>query len=180
VTGAELETPDLVIRPFRDDDLDAFAEILTDAVTMRHWPATPDQQAAEQWVVHQQSLYASPGLGRHVLIDKDSGAMVGDAGVLTLELVGRKRNDLGYILDARFHGRGLGTQAAQAMRDHAFASGVTDLWANMAVDHHASQRVAQKIGMHLVTTFRNPRNLNKETLLFGLNADGTAPLRAVT
>ena len=111
-----------------------------------------------------------------MLIDKPSGAMVGDAGVLLLELMGKERNDLGYILDARFHGRGLGTQATRIMRDHAFASGVPDLSANMATDHQASQRVAEKIGMHLVTTFQNPRNLDKETMLFGLKADGAAPL----
>jgi len=176
VAGAELETQDLWIRPFRDDDVDAFAAILTDSVTMRHWPATPNRQAAERWVAHQQSLYAHPGMGRHVLIDKPSGAMVGDAGVLLLELMGRERNDLGYILDARFHGRGFGTQAARAMRDHAFANRIPDLWANMAVDHHASRRVAEKIGMGLVTTFQNPRNLDKETMLFGLKADGAVPL----
>jgi len=175
VTGAECETQDLLIRPFRDEDLDAFAAILTDPETMKHWPATPDRQAAEHWIAQQQNLYARPGLGRSVLIDKHSGAIIGDAGVLRLELMGKERNDLGYILDVRFHGRGLGTQAAMAMRDHAFAQGLPDLWANMAVDHPASRRVAEKVGMHRIATYRNPRNLDKETLLFGLKADGSVP-----
>lgn len=175
MAGAELETRDLLIRPFRDDDLDAFAAIMTDPVTMRYWPETPDRGAARQWIAHQQSLYARAGYGRHVLLDRISGAVVGDAGVLSLALMGRQRNDLGYILDARFHGRGFGTQAAGVMAEHAFANGVPDLWANMAVDHHASRRVAEKIGMHLVATFPNPRNQDKETLLFGLDAEGAAP-----
>jgi len=175
MAGAEWETADLLIRSFRDDDLAAFAAIFTDPVTMRHWPVVPDREAARRWIARQQDLYARPGYGRHVLIESLSGAMVGDAGVLSLELMGSERADLGYILDARFHGRGLGSQAALAMRDHAFACGVPTLWANMAEDHHASLRVAEKVGMHHVARFANPRNRNKETLLLGLNADGSAP-----
>ena len=62
-----------------------------------------------------------------------------------------------------------------AMRDHAFAAGLDEIWANMATGHPASRRIADKIGMHLVTTFINERNRHKETWLLGLSADGSVP-----
>ena len=170
-----LETADLLIRPFRDDDLDVFAAIVADSVTMKHWPQPLTREVAAKWVARQQELMEQPGYGRRILVLKATGEVIGDAGLLLLELIGRERNDLGYIIDHRFHGRGLATQAAAAMRDHAFENGVADLWANMAVDHPASRRVAEKVGMHLVATFVNPRNRDKETCLLGLDADGTAP-----
>ena len=37
---AVLETPRLLIRRFRQDDLDAFAAIMGDPATLRLWPCT--------------------------------------------------------------------------------------------------------------------------------------------
>ena len=90
--------------------------------------------------------------------------------------MGKVRNDLGYILDHRFHGLGFATEAAAALRDHAFASGLDEVWANMATDHTASRRVAERLGMTLVATFRNARNRGFETCLYGQRADGRRPV----
>jgi len=170
-----IRTDDLLLRPFESGDLEWFAPLVADPVTMAHYPRPFDPSMARWWVDRQLDPDRPAGVERRVVVLKETGEPIGDAGVLHLELVGKQRNDLGWILDHRFHGHGFGTQAAAAMRDHAFASGLDDLWANMATDHHASRRVAEKIGMQLVTTFTNARNRNKETLLFGLRADGRAP-----
>ena len=173
---AVIETPRLLIRRFRADDLDAFAAIMGDPVTLRLWPRifTPEETAG--WIARAIEQSERPGYGRRAVILKESGALVGDAGILRAELMGRVRNDLGYILDHRVHGRGLATEAATALRDHAFACGMEEVWANMATDHTASRRVAQKLGMTLVATYRNTRNRNMETCLFGQRVDGVPPV----
>lgn len=170
-----LETPRLLIRRFREDDLDAFAAIMGDPVTLRLWPRLFTRDEVAGWIARAIEQSERPGHGRRAVILKEAGALIGDAGVLRLELMGCVRNDLGYILDARVHGRGLATEVAAALRDYAFACGLDDLWANMATAHTASRRVAEKLGMTLVATFRNARNRNFETCLYGLRADGTRP-----
>jgi len=173
---AVLETPRLLIRRFRRDDLAAFAAIMGDPVTLRLWPRLFAREDVAAWIERAMAESERPGYGRRVVILKEDGALIGDAGVLRVELMGRQRNDLGYILDHRVNGRGLATEAAAALRDHAFACGLEDVWANMATDHTASRRVAQKLGMTLVATWRNARNRNMETCLFGQRADGARPL----
>lgn len=172
---AVLETPRLLIRRFREDDLDAFAAIMGDAVTLRLWPRVFTREETAGWIARAMEQSRLPGYGRRAVVLKESGALIGDAGVLRLGLMGRERNDLGYILDRHVQSRGLASEAAAALRDHAFACGMADLWANMATDHTASRRVAEKTGMTLVATFRNAHNRNMETCLYGLRADGAAP-----
>lgn len=174
--NAVLETPRLLIRRFRADDLEAFAAIMGDPVTLRLWPRLFTREEVAAWIDRAIAQGRQPGYGRRAVILKESGALIGDAGVLRIELMGMQRNDLGYILDHRFHGRGLASEAAAALRDHAFANGLQDVWANMATDHTASRRVAERLGMTLVATFRNPRNRNMETCLLGQRADGARPL----
>jgi RimJ/RimL family protein N-acetyltransferase len=171
-----IETERLVIRGFREDDLDAFAAIMADPVTLRLWPRLFIRDEVAAWIARAMAESERPGYGRRVLELKQTGALIGDAGVLRLELMGKLRNDLGWILDRRFHGRGLATEAAAALRDHAFASGLEDVWANMATGHTASRRVAERLGMTLVATFRNARNRNFETCLYGRRADGAPPV----
>lgn len=171
-----IETARLVIRCFRADDLDAFAAIMGDPVTLRLWPRVFAREEVAAWIARAMTESERPGYGRRVLELKQTGALIGDAGVLRLELMGRVRNDLGWILDRRFHGRGLATEAAAALRDHAFASGLEEVWANMATDHTASRRVAERLGMTLVATWRNARNRHFETCLYGLRADGARPV----
>ena len=172
---AVIETPRLLIRGFRQDDLDAFAAIMGDPVTLRLWPRRFTRDEVAAWIERAIAQGRQPGYGRRAVVLKESGALIGDAGVLRIELMHRVRNDLGYILDHRVHGRGLASEAAAALRDHAFACGLEDVWANMATDHTASRRVAEKLGMTLVATFRNARNRNMETCLLGQRADGARP-----
>ena len=161
--GAAFETPRLLVRSFREDDLDTFAAILGDPVTLRLWPRTFTRDEVAVWIARAIGESARPGYGRRALVLKETGELVGDASILRLEKMGRVRNDLGWILAERFQGRGLATEAAAGLRDQAFACGLKDVWANMATDHTASRRVAERLGMTLVATFRNPGNRNFET-----------------
>jgi len=147
-----------------------------DPVTLRLWPRRFSRDEAAAWIDRAIGESVRPGYGRRALVLKETGELVGDAGILRLELMSRERNDLGWILAERFQGRGLATEAARALARHAFACGLDTLWSNMAVDHTASRRVAERLGMTLVATFRNARNRNFETCLYGLRADGARPV----
>ena len=121
------------------------------------------------WIERSLRSYAEHGFGRFAAILRETGQLVGTSGIARLPVDGAPCNDLGYIIHHPFWRRGLATQAAFALRDHAFATlALPDLQANMPLDHHGSRRVAERIGMTLIRTFRNPGNRDRETYLYGL------------
>jgi ribosomal-protein-alanine N-acetyltransferase len=161
-----LETPRLVLRKLDHGDVGAMFAILSDPVTMRFWPAPFDRAAAERWVRRSIDSYASRGFGRYAVIEKKSGALLGDCGFLRLEVDGEEENDLGYILAHRFWGNGFATEAAGACLVYGFESlGFQRVVASMEEKHLASRRVAEKIGFRLERSFRNARNRNLPTIL---------------
>jgi RimJ/RimL family protein N-acetyltransferase len=173
-----IETNRLIIRPYGVEDLPALEAILTDATTMRFWPRpfTPDEAAG--WLNRAIESTRASIYGRRALILKDSAAIIGDVGVVRASLAGAERDDLGYIVDHRYWGLGLATEAAQALRDHYFNDhGITALYANMAWDNIPSQRVAEKIGMRKLLEFDNPRNRNISTYLYILERDAAGHMK---
>jgi RimJ/RimL family protein N-acetyltransferase len=164
-----IETGRLGIRPYSPADLPALEAILTDATTMRFWPRpfTPDEVAG--WLDRAIKSRRTSIYGRCALILKASAALIGDVGVVRATIVGAERNDLGYIVHHRYWGQGLATEAALALREHYFGvHGLDSLYANMAWDNLPSQRVAEKIGMHKVLEFNNPRNRDIATYLYAI------------
>lgn len=76
-------------------------------------------------------------------------------------------NDLGYIIHTSEWGQGYGTEAAKAIRDFAFQSlQLGNIHANMPSNHHASKKVAERLGMQFIREFNNKRNRNIRTLLY--------------
>jgi RimJ/RimL family protein N-acetyltransferase len=86
------------------------------------------------------------------------------------------RNDLGYILHHRHWGSGHATEAARDAMEDAFTRlGMEELHANMAHDHHASRRVAERIGMRRVGEFINARNRDIPTFIYTIGRDDPRP-----
>jgi RimJ/RimL family protein N-acetyltransferase len=167
----QIETARLLIRDYTLDDLDALAIILGDPTTMRFWPQPLSRAEAAGWIARNQERASEGMYGRRPLVLASSGAIIGDVGVVRSELAGAERNDLGYILHHPYWGQGLASEAAGALRDRAFAvQGLPALHANMAHDHIASQRVAERLGMRRILEFANPRNRGILTYLYELQA----------
>jgi ribosomal-protein-alanine N-acetyltransferase len=160
-------TERLLIRPYTPEDIPAAQVFLTAAKTMAFWPRpfTPDEAAA--WVARSVASFAETNYGRCVVILKASGDIIGEVGVMRVELVGEQRDDLGYIFHWPYWRQGFATEAAGALRDHYFrALGREALYANMATDHVGSWRVAERLGMRRLLEYQNPRNRNLPTYLY--------------
>ncbi len=75
--------------------------------------------------------------------------------------------EIAWRIASPFWGRGYASEAAEACKRHAVERlGIRRLVANMPVDHAASVRVAEKLGMRWEKTFRNPKNRDIETHLY--------------
>ncbi len=162
-----IETERLLIRPYTATDVEAAAGFLCDAETMAFWPAPFTAEEASGWVARNIERMRTTGFGRCALVLKETGVIVGDAGVVQTTVADRPCDDLGYILHRLHWGRRLAIEAARALRDHYFAVvGVDAMQANMPWNHDASRRVAEKVGMTKVLEFQNPRNRGILTFLY--------------
>lgn len=166
-TGYVLHTDRLLLRRWTLDDLDALHVILSDPITMRFWPAPFDRAATRAWIERNLERYAEDGFGRWAMLLRDSGELIGDAGILRSTVAGQAEIDLGYIVHHPFQGHGYASEAAAACLRYALDTlQLPRVVANMPADHHASARVAQKLGLRFERSFNNQRNRDLPTLLY--------------
>ena len=113
----------------------------------RRFPHPYTQIDADEWIAITKRR-----AGEHFVIEID-GELAGGVGLnpLSGERVGTAL--FGYWLGRRFWGRGIATDAARTLSDHALASGVLRrLEATVFVPNAASARVLEKSGFRLEAT----------------------------
>lgn len=154
----KLETERLILRPFREDDLDRLGQLFANADFMRFSGSngfTKEQTTAflEKVLGWQRDGLPFP----FALIERAANTVFGYCGFLHQEVDGVKEIEIGYRLHPDYWNRGFATEAARAVRDYAFL----DLRLERVIslihpDNHASLRVAEKNGMRLEkeTTFK--------------------------
>ena len=112
------------------------------------------------------------GYGFVAVIERESGALIGDAG---LHPLGGRGPDIevGYTLARAVWGRGYGTEAARALVEHAFATfGAPRVVAQVEPDNLASRHVLEKLGM----TERATRIAHgRPHLLYGVEREDYVP-----
>ncbi len=113
-----LHTDRLVLRPFAEADLDAYAAMCADTEVMRHIGAGGPVGRDIAW--RQMALFAGHwalrGYGMWAVEEKHSGTLVGRAGFLNPE--GWPANELGWLLARPHWGCGFAFEAAAAARQH--------------------------------------------------------------
>jgi len=165
-----IRTERLLLRPYRREDAPMLHAVLSDPETMRFWPAPFTAEQTAQWIERSLGLYES-GLGRFAVIRQEDGRLIGDAGLLRLDLDGTLEYDVGYIVSAAEWRRGYGFEAAAAVVAYGFQTlGLKRMCANMAETHIASRKVAEKLGMLLEKTYINQRNRGILTCLYAIES----------
>lgn len=145
-----IETERLILRPYREDDRDAFAALnghpevgawLSGVLTREQSDAMMDRITAH---------IAQHGFGFWGAERKADGRLVGAIGLMVMgdDLPAPGAIELGWRLHPEAQGAGLATEGAAAARDWAFAElGVPEVVAITADTNVRSQAVMRKIGM---------------------------------
>ena len=144
------ETARLRFRQMMAADLAAMADLLSDPEVMRFYPAPKTREQAAAWITWNQRNYAEHGYGLWI-IETHEGDFVGDCGLTWQQVNGINKLEVGYHVVPRWQGQGIASEAAAACRDFARERiDARELVAIIHPDNRASERVAEKIGMHRV------------------------------
>lgn len=143
-----IETPRLRLRSFDDDDLDRMAELMADDDFMRFSLGvfSREQTAAFLEKVRARDRAGLPS--QFAVVLRESGRLIGYCGFFLQVVDEMEELEIGYRIDPSCWGRGIATEAARAVRDHAFSKlGVARVISLIHPDNVASRRVAEKNGM---------------------------------
>jgi RimJ/RimL family protein N-acetyltransferase len=146
-----IETRRLILRELEVDDLDVLVALYADEEVMRYIGrgGTLPAEAAARYLERQRDLYRERGFGEWATVEKETGDTVGLCGlILWPDIDGTEELEVAYLLARDAWGRGIATEAAAAIRDHAVVVlGRRRLVSCIYPAHTASVRVAEKIGM---------------------------------
>ena len=152
----ELETERLLLRQFRESDLDAYAAITADAETMRFIGNGKALSRDEAWrsLGYLLGHWEIRGFGLWAVEERSSGDLIGRIGLYQPE--GWPGLEVGWLVERSRWGEGFATEGALVARDHAFATRDVDRLISVILPGNAaSVRVAEKLG----ETFRERRLL---------------------
>jgi RimJ/RimL family protein N-acetyltransferase len=142
-----IETERLLIRALEADDAPPLAAMWADPDVTRHMGG-PRDHAQVLGRLEEDARGAPLRFDLWPVIEKASGRVVGGCGLLDKEVDGRPEIELVYVFVRDVWGRGYATEAAAAVRDHAFrVLAVSRLIALIDPANAASGRVAEKVGM---------------------------------
>ena len=147
---AILETSRLLLRPFREDDVDLLSGLMANQDFMRFSLGT---YTREQTLGFLEKLLAwqnanEPSLFAAVL--RSNGMLLGYCGFYHQHIDGVDEIEIGYRMHPDYWNRGLTTEAARAVRDHAFGDlKLPRVISLIHPENIPSRSVAEKIGMAL-------------------------------
>lgn len=161
----ELETPRLRLRRWRADDLDALAGWHVDPDLMRHMHKLSfTREEMEADLERYERDWAKHGFGLWAAEEKESGTLIGRVG-LAYHRVWPADPEVGWLIDTRWQGKGLATEAGAACIEYAFGElGFERVVSICTAENTPSRRVMEKLAFRLWQEVHDPK-LDLELLL---------------
>jgi RimJ/RimL family protein N-acetyltransferase len=140
-----IETPRLILRPWRDSDREPFARLNADPRVMEYFPALLSRQESDAGVDWILQHFADHGFGLLAAELRETGEFIGYIGlaVPTFHAHFTPCVEIGWRLAAEYWGRGLATEGAREVLRHSQVPIVSFT----SVQNSRSRRVMEKLGM---------------------------------
>jgi RimJ/RimL family protein N-acetyltransferase len=150
-----LETPRLILRPPRVQDLDAWSEMMRDEPTARFIGGVLPRPLCWRQLMTIIGAWHAHGFGMFSVIERSSGRWIGRLGPWQPE--GWPGTEIGWTIVRDCWGKGYAVEGAEAATTWAFDTlGWSDVIHSIAPENVASQRVAQKLGSRLIGSGKLP------------------------
>jgi RimJ/RimL family protein N-acetyltransferase len=145
-----ITTPRLRLRPWRDDDLPAFARLNGDPHVMRFMAGTLSREASDALAQRIRARIDDAGYGMWAVEVPGVAPFIGFTGlsVPSFSAAFTPCVELAWRLDAPYWGHGYATEAAHAAAAYGFHTlGLDNLVAFTTVTNQPSRRVMARLGM---------------------------------
>jgi RimJ/RimL family protein N-acetyltransferase len=148
-----LVTDRLVLRPFRESDLDAYTEVMTtkDVREALHLPETYSRVEAWRGMAGWLGQWELRGSGQWALEERSSGRLVGRAGLHRPERPDWPGLEVGWALHPSRWGIGYASEAGARSVAYAFDElGVDEVFSVILPQNERSAAVARRVGFSFV------------------------------
>lgn len=158
LTGQETER--LIFRPQHRDDFAEWLHAMEHPDTERFLGMTGITSAearCETWFQRVENRYQNDLGGTNVLVDKSSGKIVGQCGLLVQEVDDILELEIGYTIIPAYWNQGYATEAARKCKEFAFENNFAEsIISIIHIENIRSEMVARKNGMQFdkTTTFK--------------------------
>lgn len=143
-----LETDRLILREWLPEDWVRFRPIATDPRVIQYVGTgqVPSDEQIRAYIEAARKLFREKGFCLWPLVHREDRELIGFCG---LDLLwGGDEIEIGYWLAPDYWGKGLATEAGQAVMQHGFGSlGLQRIVAVAHPENRASIRVLEKLGM---------------------------------
>lgn len=155
------ESERVFLRPYTQADFAALHKIVSDKETMYAWGQGFSKKQSQEWLDKQLAHYQQYGFGIWAIIEKQSGAIIGNAGLnhteISLKGKTQKIVEIGYLLHRDFWGKGYGSEVARMCVKYGFETlGLEEVYCLIKEDNTASIKVAKRLEMQKVGEYPKP------------------------
>lgn len=147
---SKIETERLVLRDWRDSDIEPFAELNADSRVMEFFPKPLTSDETEQMVALVRQGIRENGFGFWAMELKATGELLGFTGLWKPGFQAHFTPcvEVGWRMHWRHWGKGYATEAARASLDFGFESlDLEEIVSFTVVGNHRSRKVMERLGM---------------------------------
>jgi RimJ/RimL family protein N-acetyltransferase len=145
---SSLQTARLILRPFVESDLDALSALMANQDFMRFSLGVFSREQTAGFLEKVRARDRAGLPSQFAVVLRENGRLVGYCGFFLQVVDDVEELEIGYRIDPAYWGRGIATEAAGAVRDHAFTTlGLPRVISLIHPNNAASRRVAEKNGM---------------------------------
>lgn len=149
-----LETKRLMLREMTQDDFADLAGMLKDPDVMYAYEHDFSDEDVQVWLDRQRGRYEKYGFGLWAMILKETGEMIGQAGLTMQPHRGGEVLEIGYLLKKKHWKHGYAREAAEGCKKYAFETlKAGKVHCVIKADNYASQRVAESVGLRKADEF---------------------------
>jgi len=145
---AVLETGRLILRPFHEEDVDILEKLMANPDFMRFSLGVYDRQKTKTFLDKILDWDREGSPSQFAVIVRSGELLVGYCGFFHQQVDGADEIEIGYRLHPDYWNQGIATEAASAVRDHAFRDLKLPRVISLIHPRNApSRRVAEKVGL---------------------------------
>ena len=165
------QTKRLFFRKVELDDFNEISKMLNQKSVKEIWEKDFTNKDIKKWIENCMGSYSNTGEGYYIMQSKENNDIVGQISLSQDTINGKIYYEIGYILNEKYVGYGLATEAARHMADFAFEiMNLDKVIFEIRPINLKSIKVAKRLGAKETGNFiKNVNGKKIEHLIFTLN-----------